>query len=949
MVWPVLTVLLTIWSSAIAGAREVEPLSFYVNYSAHVPTAPLQIQPLAIVHPDAEIDLTKAHESQTQVLAYLSVGEIANDAPYRVQALKLGLRMEGENPIWHSNYLDLTDSGWADLIVDQLATEAVQKGFDGFFLDTLDSVDVVAPDDAARTTQLRTALITLIKRLHSTYPDKKIIVNRGFFAFDQLKDVIDGVLVESLYSTWDFKAKVNKPVASEETADLLVQLQKVKTAGREVYVIDYASPVDFAAADHTANQIRAHGFHAFVTTPELDGVMLAPLRVVPRRVCTFYGNLSDVPDDKVEWPAGSFTAKHLQTPLEWLGYEVDYFHIESAADLPALSDDYRAIMLPRNWEIPLTLESDFLDWLIAQRRTGKKILIFGSLPFRDYQQLERFIKVFGMTGTGGITDTAVAINFVNKDPSLLGFETKIIPQIPGHLNLQAPAGAQVILDAEATLPDQSKIRFDAIFTCDWGGVSLDPYTLFTRADFVEFWNLDPFSFLTKVLGDFNAPAPDTTTRDGCRLFLNHIDGDGFANGNWVEPGRYSSEVVRDRILKKYPLPVTVSVIEAEVRGLVKGQDENETPKFEAIARDIFKLPNVEVASHSYSHPFYWINGDPTSSNYDEQYLPLKIPYPAINYVREVDGSVKYINEQLTTPEKPVKVFLWSGNCRPPPEALALVRKLGIVNLNGGDTLISPRKPTVTAVAPRTMPWGDELQIFAPNQNENVYTNDWRGPLYGTFTHVIDTFKLTETPRRLKPVNVYYHFYSADFPASLNALETIYDWVMTQPLHSIKVSVYARLARDARRTKIYTSGQGRWTIVNEGFSRTLRLPSKLAQRISLANSKGVTGWRLTGDDAYVHTNGSSVVTLALADQPVVVQARLVSSTAEISFQQLSVKNIVFKSSDLRPAQILFAGLVPSSTYEANINHKTSRISVTAEGQLELEVPAQATVRLQSTAP
>ena len=52
-------------------------------------------------------------------------------------------------------------------------------------------------------------------------------------------------------------------------------------------------------------------------------------------------------------------------------------------------------------------------------------------------------------------------------------------------------------------------------------------------------------------------------------------------------------------------------------------------------------------------------------------------------------------------------------------------------------------------------------------NENVYTNDWTGPFYG-FRDVIDTFRMTGEPRRLKPINLYYHTYSASKVAALKA-------------------------------------------------------------------------------------------------------------------------------------------------------------------------------------
>ena len=89
-----------------------------------------------------------------------------------------------------------------------------------------------------------------------------------------------------------------------------------------------------------------------------------------------------------------------------------------------------------------------------------------------------------------------------------------------------------------------------------------------------------------------------------------------------------------------------------------------------------------------------------------------------------------------------------------------------MNLNGGDTTISRHNPSLTCVAPRSLCWGGQLQIYAANQNEEVYTNDWKGPVFGAFSLVTDTFERTGAPRRLKPVNIYFHFFSGDRPDAL---------------------------------------------------------------------------------------------------------------------------------------------------------------------------------------
>ncbi len=937
-------VLLVAALGAVArNTSAAEPLSFYVNYAARVPTAPLIAHALSIVHPDAVVDLAPAHAAGNRVLAYLSVGEVAVDAPYRAEVARRGLPFAGRNEIWKSDLIDLSDARWADFLVTQLAAAAVVRGFDGFFLDTLDSVQLIA-GDAARTAALRAGLIDVVRRLRAAFPQKTIVINRGFFAFAELREAVDGVLAESLFETHDFATRQSRTVAAAETQALTTELRKVAAAGRAVYVLDYTDPADAPRARAAAQKIRALGFSAFVSTPALSGESLAPLRPVARRICAFFGNLTTVQEDQVKWPAESFAATKLQAPLEWLGYEVDYFKLLTAADLPSLNSEYRAIVLPRFWEIPRAIEPQVVDWLLAQRAAGRKILMFGVPPFREPEQRLRFLAGLGIAGTGATVAPPLTVKVDFQDSAMLDFEAPVAALPSGFHNFTAPPDARRLLTLSARRKDGTTVNFDPVFTCAWGGAALDPYTVFRRADFREIWHIDPFAFLELALGPMGAPVPDTTTREGLRTFLSHIDGDGFSNFSRTDPGQRSAEVVRDRILKKYPLPVTVSVIEAELRGLIRNQRIDDSPALEAIARGIFALPHIEAASHSFSHPFFWIQGDRTESFYDAQALDLKIDYPRIALRREIVDSVRYINETLAPPDRPVRLFLWTGNCRPPPEALAMVRELGLENMNGGDTLLTARNRTLNAVAPRSMPWGDELQIYAPNQNENVYTNNWRGPLFGTFTHVLETFALTESPRRLKPVNVYYHFYSGDHAASLQALETIHDWAVQEPLHAIAASHYARIARDARATAVFEVGDDRWLAVNRGESRTLRLPAALAARLDLARSRGVTGWKIERDQAYVHTDGSAAVTLALA-ATAATAPRFESSSGEIVFRERTAERWRFTARDLRPVKVRFAGFAAGARLQSTVGGDVKSIVAAADGSVSLTLPSDADATLE----
>ena len=263
---------------------------------------------------------------------------------------------------------------------------------------------------------------------------------------------------------------------------------------------------------------------------------------------------------------------------------------------------------------------------------------------------------------------------------------------------------------------------------------------------------------------------------------------------------------------------------------------------------------MEPASHSYSHPFVW---NPEDKSYYQYYdtlnLPLKLTsrYPKIRLEREIGGSLGYIEERLTGKENPPKVFLWSGNCRPSVEALRLVREAGIENMNGGNTILSKRFRGIAAVAPKLVSTGGEIQVFASNQNEYYYTDGWKGPYFNGFSRVIETFELTESPRRLKPVNVYYHFYSAERSDSLLALEQIYDWCKSQELHLMTASQYATMVRDSFHTDIFEIEDRKWKISNRGHHQTFRLPVS-AGFPDLTDSEGVIGFREFQDSWYIFT-------------------------------------------------------------------------------------------------
>jgi hypothetical protein len=184
-------------------------------------------------------------------------------------------------------------------------------------------------------------------------------------------------------------------------------------------------------------------------------------------------------------------------------------------------------------------------------------------------------------------------------------------------------------------------------------------------------------------------------------------------------------------------------------------------------------------------------------------------------------------------------------------------------MNGGDTRITNDNRTLTAVAPLGLERGGYFQVYAPNQNENVYTNSWTGPFYG-YRRVVETFKLTDVPRRLKPIDIYYHFFSLTRKASIVALKEVYDWALRQSVFPVFASEYVRKAMDFNHVVVARVGN-HWLIRNLGSIRELRIPTSLGYP-DLARSHGIVGFNTHEDARYIHTSGDEDVELRLRRTP-----------------------------------------------------------------------------------
>lgn len=802
----------------------VEPrlpsVAFY--YGAQPPLADLQAFDIAVVEPDFVPDPRRharsAADGAHELYAYVSLGEVHPTRSYYARLPAGSLR--GSNAAWGSRVIDQAAPGWQAFFLDTIIAPLWQRGWRGFFLDTLDSYQLFATTDEARAAQ-QAAMVGILKEFKRRYPDGKLILNRGFELLPQVAPLVGAVAAESLYRGYDAAANAYRPVPQADRDWLGARMREARDRYRlPVIAIDYVDPAAPGArelARATAERLRADGFIPWVADGGLVSLGVGTVELLPRTVLVLVN--------------GAGLDLHISEAQRFLGIQLNHLGLRyelidvGTTPLPQglLAGRYAGIV---SWMRSGDLQPALGPWLERRAAEGMRIALFNALGFAPDPAL---LQSLGLQQQPPPAPGRLQIQ--SSDAGLVGFEAQPLPErgALALLRIADAAPARSLL----RLADSRGNRYDAAAITGWGGYVLAPFAVqnIPGTD-LERWVVQPLAFLREALALPDLPVPDVTTEGGRRMLMVHVDGDGFASRAEVPGAPYASEVMEKQFIDRYRLPSTVSVIEGELSAA--GMYPQASAALEAIARRIYVHPEVEAASHSYSHPFNWAaalkNKGPANR--------LDLPGYTLDLAREVQGSMAYVNRLLPA-GKTASVFFWTGDCMPPAAAIAETARHGFLNLNGGDTTITRSRNSWTGIAAQGIRKDGWYQIYAPHQNENVYTNDWTGPFYG-FERVIETFELTGAPHRFKPIDIYYHVYSASKPASIAALHRVYQWAVAQPTSRVFGSQYIRKVMDFEATTIARDHASGELVVRTGADlRTLRLPA--AAPLPALGERGIAGF------------------------------------------------------------------------------------------------------------
>lgn len=677
---------------------------------------------------------------------------------------------------------------------------------------------------------------------------------------EYLSDRVDGVVVKGWSNRNDFKQSSSLDRSDTGNSEMAETLERYREKGKEIFIV--AFPQDKSnrlEVDEIYHAIVGKKYNAFVTDQALQGedLYFSPQK---RVILSLYGRRPRV--GGFLWAEDTDVQNILSIPFEWRGYEMDH-HSVLEDGVPTIASDISAIIIDNATIIKGNNELPFLKLIDEAVQRGVKVYCLGSLPVMSSSAFANFLDLLGLEGNQAFYFPKEEIKYRGDFSSIPSFEidfrVKTNTGLPFVYSLE---NSPVIFEGEST--DGKLFQHSPIVFSPKVALWQAPHVSILDTDDNSLLMADPYWFVDQSLDEELLLVPDSTTLYGARIFFSQIDGDGLLNFSQIKAGARSGEVIRDDVLKKFPFPVSSSIIVSEVEGdtvVYKERFENE---FKDLAISIYDLDNIEVSSHTYSHPYFWSYEDVEMSLfYDSRHLKLKRPYE-FDAIKETIGSLDYISE-LIDHKKEAKLMLWSGNCRPPADLLQTLNRKGYYNINGGNTTISKRYPYHTHISPKSIFWRGGFQVYAAIQNENVFNNEFGNNRFAGFINVLDTFRMTESPRRLKPIDLYYHFYSADRTDSFVALIRILEALRKMEIYPIFGSEFYKIVEDSYFMSLAKIGENRYFSNSNGYVRTYRIPVDKGLYPDFSRSKDLVGYSDYQGQRYIYTDGSANPEIALRKQ------------------------------------------------------------------------------------
>jgi uncharacterized protein (TIGR01370 family) len=233
---------------------------------------------VVVLDPDGHPPLAPLIERRRTVLAYLSLGEAGRGRRFFPSLQAAGVVLDA-HPVWtDAHYLDLRRPEWMRTVIEDIAPRALQAGFSGFFLDTLDDAEYLETLEPKTYRGMRRAAVELVLAIRHHYPDAVLMVNRGYALMPQIAGSIDILLGESVLSTFDSTTKTYRRTSPGDANWQISAMRQARAINPtlRLFTLDYWDPADPDGIRRLYREQRANGFVPYVSTPALDSLIGEP-------------------------------------------------------------------------------------------------------------------------------------------------------------------------------------------------------------------------------------------------------------------------------------------------------------------------------------------------------------------------------------------------------------------------------------------------------------------------------------------------------------------------------------------------------------------------------------------------------------------------------------------------------------------------------------------------
>jgi hypothetical protein len=285
-----------------------------------------------------------------------------------------------------------------------------------------------------------------------------------------------------------------------------------------------------------------------------------------------------------------------------------------------------------------------------------------------------------------------------------------------------------------------------------------------------------------------------------------------------------------------------------------------------------------MASHTYSHPFYWgiFEG---KTDADEQFYRYGVFMEgyAAEMTRETGGTTGFM--QRLAPNSPL-LLIWSGDGNPGPAPLAAAQKGDLPHYGGGGLHWQSGRLSLADLSPMLRPtqWG--TQVLTPLTAEPLFARLWYGEALN-FGKVSEWNQQLDAQRRLRISSI-----SINADALLNARGTeLLDQLASEQRNGdilpLWVDEYAQRARAFQTASIARTLDGDWSLFGDAL-RTVRLP---AAAMTPHISDEVMGYTDRHADRYIHLARNHAILRSGKDRAA-SPLRLISAAAPLQSWHLN---------------------------------------------------------------